>query len=41
MEQSISDDNTDQARLIDDDTAKGWGATGFGVLGALAMTSCW
>jgi len=40
MEQSISDDNTDQMRQIDADTAKGWGATGFGVLGALAMTSC-
>jgi mercuric ion transport protein len=40
MEHSISDENTDQMRQIDDDTAKGWGATGFGVLGALAMTSC-
>ena len=40
MEQSISDHNSDQARQVGDDTAKGWGATGFGVLGALAMTSC-
>lgn len=40
MQQSISDDNTNQMRQVGDDTAKGWGATRFGVLGALAMTSC-
>ena len=40
MEQSISDHNSGHVRQVGDDTAKGWGATGFGVLGALAMTSC-
>ncbi|KAA0910211.1 MerT mercuric transport protein [Roseovarius mucosus DSM 17069] len=40
MEQSISDHKSGHVRQVGDDTAKGWGATGFGVLGALAMTSC-
>ncbi|WP_254892554.1 mercuric transporter MerT family protein [Roseovarius sp. A-2] len=29
-----------QTRRDSDDTSKGWGATGLGVFGALAMTSC-
>jgi mercuric ion transport protein len=40
MEQSFTAQTPDQTRQVSDDTAKGWGATGFGVLGALAMTSC-
>jgi len=40
MDQTISDKTSDQSRQAGDDTTKGWGATGFGVLGALAMTSC-
>ena len=40
MDQTISDQTSDQTRQGGDDTTKGWGATGFGVLGALAMTSC-
>ncbi|KJS42419.1 MAG: mercury transporter [Roseovarius sp. BRH_c41] len=40
MEQSISDHKSGHVRQVGDDSAKGWGATGFGVLGALAMTSC-
>ena len=34
MGQTISD----QTRRVGDDTTKNWGATGFGVLGALAIT---
>ncbi|MEH6728354.1 MAG: mercuric transporter MerT family protein [Hyphomicrobiales bacterium] len=34
------DQNSDLARQVVDDTAKGWGATSIGALGALAMTSC-
>jgi mercuric ion transport protein len=40
MEPSFRAQTSDQTRQVSDDTAKGWGATGFGVLGALAMTSC-
>ncbi len=40
MEHSLSDQAPSQARQVGDDTSHGWGATGFGVLGALAMTSC-
>jgi mercuric ion transport protein len=40
MEPSFTAQTSDQTRQVSDDTAKGWGATGFGVLGALAMTSC-
>ena len=40
MDQTISDQTSDQTRKAGDDATKGWGATGFGVLGALAMTSC-
>lgn len=40
MEQSFTVQTSNQTRQVDDDKAKGWGATGFGVLGALAMTSC-
>ncbi|MCH4814090.1 mercuric transporter MerT family protein [Halomonas neptunia] len=40
MEQSFTAQTPDQTRQVSDDTAKGWSATGFGVLGALAMTSC-
>ncbi len=40
MEQSFTAQTPGQTRQVGDDTAKGWGATGFGVLGALAMTSC-
>ena len=40
MAQSFTAQTPDQTRQVSDDTAKGWGATGFGVLGALAMTSC-
>jgi mercuric ion transport protein len=40
MEQSFTAQTPDQTRQVSDDTAKGWRATGFGVLGALAMTSC-
>ncbi len=40
MEQSFTAQTPGQTRQVSDDTAKGWGATGFGVLGALAMTSC-
>ncbi|TYB84783.1 mercuric transporter MerT family protein [Oceaniovalibus sp. ACAM 378] len=40
MEQSFTAQTPDQTRQVSDETAKGWGATGFGVLGALAMTSC-
>ena len=40
MEQSITAQTADQTHLTPDDKAKGWGATGFGVLGALALTSC-
>ena len=40
MDQTISDQTSDQTRQAGDDTKKGWGATGFSVLGALAMTSC-
>ena len=40
MEQGFTAQTSSQTRQVDDDTAKGWAATGFGVLGALAMTSC-
>lgn len=40
MEQRFTAQTSEQAREVGDDTIKGWGATGFGVLGALAMTSC-
>jgi mercuric ion transport protein len=40
MEPSFTAQTSDQTRQVSDDTAKGWGATGFGVLGALAMASC-
>ncbi|MFT6445820.1 MAG: mercuric ion transport protein [Sulfitobacter pontiacus] len=40
MEPSFTAQTPDQTRQVSDDTAKGWGATSFGVLGALAMTSC-
>lgn len=40
MERSFSDQTSGQARQVGDDTSRGWGATGFGLLGALAMTSC-
>ena len=40
MEQSFAAQTSEQAHEVGDDTIKGWGATGFGVLGALAMTSC-
>jgi len=40
MEQSFTAQTSDQTRQVSDDAAKGWGATGFGVLGAVAMTSC-
>ena len=40
MEQSFTAQAPDQTRQVGENTAKGWGATGFGVLGALAMTSC-
>lgn len=40
MDQAISDQTSDQTQQAGDDATKGWGATGFGVLGALAMTSC-
>ncbi|SEW36427.1 mercuric ion transport protein [Aliiroseovarius sediminilitoris] len=40
MGQSVTTQTPDQTRQIGDDAATGWGATGVGVLGALAMTSC-
>lgn len=40
MNQSVSAEISGQDGPGSNDTAKGWGATGFGVLGALAMTSC-
>jgi mercuric ion transport protein len=40
MEQSCTEQTPGQTRQVGDDTAKGWAATSFGVLGALAMTSC-
>lgn len=40
MDQGFTEEIPDQTRQVDDDTTKGWGATGFGVVGALAMTSC-
>ncbi|WP_375254119.1 mercuric transporter MerT family protein [Yoonia sp.] len=40
MEQSFSAQTPGQTHQVRDDTVKGWSATGFGVLGALAMTSC-
>ena len=40
MERSFTEQIPGQTRRAGDETAKGWGATGFGVLGAVAMTSC-
>mgnify|MGYP000025655519 FL=1 len=40
MEQSVAAQTADQTNETDDETEGGWAATGFGVLGALAMTSC-
>tara|TARA_R110002051_G_scaffold112821_1_gene185513 strand:+ start:3514 stop:3924 length:411 start_codon:yes stop_codon:yes gene_type:complete len=40
MDHSITGQTPEQTRQVGTDTTKGWGATGFGVLGALAMTSC-
>ena len=40
MEQSFAAQTSEQAHEVGDDAMKGWGATGLGVLGALAMTSC-
>ena len=40
MEQSVAAQTADQTTETDDETEGGWAATGFGVLGALAMTSC-
>ena len=40
MERQFAESPLTQPQQTDDHTAKGWGATGLGVLGALAMTSC-
>ena len=40
MEQGLTEQIPGQTGRTDDETAKGWGATGFGVLGAVTMTSC-
>ena len=40
MEQGLTEQIPGQTGRAGDETAKGWGATGFGVLGAVAMTSC-
>lgn len=40
MEQSVATQTANQTSQTNNETAGGWGATGFGVLGALAMTSC-
>lgn len=40
MNQSVSAEISGQVGQENNDIAKGWGATGFGVLGALAMASC-
>lgn len=40
MEQSFTAQTAVQTHQTGGEKAKGWGATGFGVLGALALTSC-
>lgn len=40
MDHNIVDTTQIGSRQADDETTKGWSATGFGVLGAIAMTSC-
>ena len=40
MEQNLAELPQSRSQKIGDETTKGWGATGLGVLGALAMTSC-
>lgn len=40
MDQKMVEPAQDQLQLTDKDAEGGWGATGIGVLGALAMTSC-
>ena len=40
MEQNLAELPQSRSQKIGDETTKGWGVTGLGVLGALAMTSC-